>query len=83
MDFEKTLQNNARFSTYTMGIITLLKSIEVIQKRGADEKAVSFLLAGVEILIQQLGDKSQELENKEFVEEFLKKIQKEKKSFGG
>lgn len=75
--FEKTVSNASRFTTYTLGIAALVKTIKVLQDRGADEKAISFILTGMDLLIKQLEDAAQKLENKQVVEKFLAELKNE------
>lgn len=74
--FEETLNNILRFNTYTLAMATLVKSVKVLKERGADEKATSFILSGVDILIKQLEDAAQKVENKKLVEELLAELKK-------
>lgn len=71
---EETLRNKSRFSTYTLAIATLVKSIAVLQARGANPKAVSFFLHGLDMLVNQLKEGARSLEVKQTVEKFLEEL---------
>ena len=73
-EFSRTIRNASRFTTYTLAIAALLKATKVLQERGADPKAVSFLLSGSDQLVEQLEQAAQTIENKQVVEKFLAEI---------
>lgn len=73
-EFDRTLANHNRFATYALAMASLTKAIEVVKVRGADPKALSFLLTGIELLIQQIRKGAASLENQRAVDELLKSL---------
>jgi len=76
-NFHSTLQISKRFKTYTLAMAALVKAIKVLQERGADDKAVSFMLTGMDLLVKQLEQSAQKMENKKLVEDFLAELSKD------
>lgn len=76
--FEKTLNSSSRFTTYTLAIAALVKSVKVLQERGADQKAISFIVNGLDQLVLQMEEGVQTLENKQMVEQFLQNMRENK-----
>lgn len=72
--FEATLKQASRFTTYSLALTALIKAVKMLQRRGADPKAISFILSGVDLLVKQLEEAAQQLQNKELVENVLKEL---------
>lgn len=77
--FDVTLSNTSRFTTYSLAMTALVKSARMLQKRGADPKAVSFILNGIDQLVQQLQEGAQKLHNRQLVENFLNELKESTK----
>lgn len=76
-EFEQTVNSLARFKTYSLGLILLNKSLQVIQARGADPEAVQLILQGIQMLNRQLGAAVEVLQRKQQVDRFIAELQNE------
>lgn len=54
--FEETMENSRIFTTYSLAMTMLGKSAQILAERGADNKAMSFITTGIELLAKQLRD---------------------------
>jgi hypothetical protein len=72
--FEETMENSRIFLTYSLAMTMLGKSAQILAERGADQKAMSFITTGIELLSQQLRGYAEKKELEEEVDNELDRI---------
>lgn len=76
-EFEQTVNSLARFKTYSLGLILLNKSLQVVQMRGADHDAVQMILQGIQMLNRQMGEAVDVLQRRQQVDRFIADLHNE------
>ncbi len=78
MDFNQTLQDNNRFLIFSLALMTLSKSAQLLLHHGADPNAVALINRGIELISKQLdeaaGKIETELEAARELEEVCKRL---------
>jgi hypothetical protein len=74
---KENLQRKSCQLTYELTLLTLIKCIALLSKRGANSKAISFLNEGLQLLIDQLKDIIKEFKIEIEINDLLKDLKKE------
>jgi len=72
--FEETMENSRVFLTYSLAMMMLGKSAQILAERGADPQAMNIITHGIELLANQLRDYADSNDLEDIAEQELENI---------
>ncbi|MBU1131520.1 hypothetical protein KJ840_05310 [Patescibacteria group bacterium] len=77
MDFDETLGDQRLFLIFSMALLMVFKSTQILKDGGANPQAIELICEGIELISLQLDEAAERLEKEKKAQKWLEKFKKD------